>query len=216
MGSPVGPFVGPNPVRCVRLPGKTHGMRRLAGSVRRWATPKRLAIAAVVAVVLVALSPAVQGYHIGYSRIDTTCTTRLLIQFCKNEHARLAREQAGAEARECRAEARRAEEGKSRLLGPSNYYWRCLRPGAAKEALIRKWEGEREAAEHGEQTQTAHHRAQLESEASVLKAQVTKLSEEQERLLHESKITLSVNKGEEATQVKREAEKKLEEAKGTG
>jgi len=121
---------------------------------------RRIGAAAAVVVVLFALSPAVQGYHVGASRFDTTCVTRLLIQFCKNNRAaearkaaaaeaRTAKEQAAEAAKECRAIAKEAEEAKRTLLGPENYYWSCLRPGT-RQALIRKWEVEREQAERGE------------------------------------------------------------------
>jgi len=107
-----------------------------------------------VAVALFAMSPAFQGYHVGYSSIDTSCVTRLVVQFCKNEHARIARaiahREAAIAAQECRAVAKEAEEGK-RTLNAGNYYLRCLRSGVNQQALLRKWEAQ-ERKESEQQT----------------------------------------------------------------
>lgn len=197
--------------------------------IRRYLTPKSICAAVAVVLVLIALSPAVQGYHVGRSGSDTACVTRLLVQLCKDEHARLAREQATSEAkesaereavetRECHAVAKEAEEGKRRLFGPENYYWRCLQPG--KQGLEHKWERERQREEEGDKAQTQHEgaqkKAQLESEAASLKAEAKSLTEEGERLTNESKIDQSVEKGEEARKTKEAGEKKLEEAQASG
>jgi len=180
---------------------------------------KRVGVAAAVAVVLFAMSPAFQGYHVGYSSIDTSCVTRLVVQFCKDEHARIAREtahrEAAASAQECRAVAQEAEEGK-RTLNAGNYYLRCLRSGVNQQALLRKWEVQERKESEQHQAQLAHGRAQLEAEAASLKQRAKVLTEEDERLLHESKIDLSVEKSKEASKVSEEAEKKLEEAKEVG
>jgi hypothetical protein len=187
---------------------------------------RRIGVAAAVAVVLFAMSPAFQGYHIGHSSNDTTCVTRFAIQFCKDEHARLAREQTAAEARtaqheaavaaqECRAIAKEAEEGK-RTLNAGNYYLSCLRPGVNKQALIRKWEAQGRKELEQEHAQSAHRRAQLEAAAASLKQRAKRLTEEEERLDHEGKFSLGSEKSQESASMKQEAEKKLEEAKEVG
>jgi hypothetical protein len=176
---------------------------------------KRVGVAAAVAVVLFAMSPAFQGYHVGRSIGDTNCTTRFVVQFCKDEHTRIVREQAAADAHECQAIAKEAEEGKRRLFGPENYYWHCLRPG--KEGLVQKWEREYhdESArqQKEEQNEKAQKRAYLEAEAAALKRRAKRLTEEEEQLDRESKYSLGSEKSSESTHVTQEAEKKLEEAK---
>ncbi len=193
--------------------------------LRRYLTPKTISMAVPVAVVLVALSPAVQGYHVGRSISDTTCVTRLAVQFCKDDHARIAREEAATAEKECKAIAREAEQGKRRL-GEGNYYLKCLRPGA-EARLLPKWRTE-EAHEHGqeearkrhetelEEVQKRHRREQLESEGNALKAKAKSLTEEGERLTNESKIDQSVEKGDEARKSKEAAEQKLKEAQEVG
>ena len=152
-----------------------HFRRGKAGSFSHMSR-KRVGVAGAVAVVLFVMSPAFQGYHIGASRMDTTCVTRLVIQFCKNEHARIAREHAAAEARiakqeavaaaqECRAVAKEAEEGKRRLTA-GNYYLQCLRPGV-QQAVIRRSEAENRNESKREQAQLAHQRANSRTSASL-------------------------------------------------
>lgn len=208
--------------RCAALGSLAWGK---AGSFRHMSR-KRVGVAAAVAVVLVAMSPAFQGYHVGRSIRDTTCTTRFVVQFCKDESGRIAREQAATEARtaqrECKAVAKEAEEG-TRKLNAGNYYLRCLRPGV-QQRLLSKWEAEErkeseqqqaQSAHESEQqqAQAAHKRKPLETEAASLKAQAKTLNEEHERLSNEGKVSLGFEKSEESDRVKREAEKKLEEAK---
>jgi hypothetical protein len=181
-------------------------------------TRGRVVAAGAAAVVLFALSPAFQGYHVGRSIADTTCVTRFAIQFCKDEHARIEREHAAIEARsarqECKAVAREAEEGK-RKLGAGNYYLRCLRPGV-EHGLLRKWEAEERKESEQQLGQAAHQRTHLESEAASLKQRAKRLTEEQEQLDHESKFSLGSEKSSESANVTREAEKKLEEAQAAG
>jgi hypothetical protein len=141
--------------------------------IRRYLTRKSIAIAAVAALVLFALSPSVQGYHVGRSESDTTCTTRFLVQFCNDEHARLAREQAKREAkeasegqaaaeRECHAIAKEAEEGKRRL-NEGNYYLKCLRPGAEAH-LLPKWKAEERREHEHEEAKRRHERERQEEQ----------------------------------------------------
>jgi hypothetical protein len=189
---------------------------------------KRVVVAATVAVVLFAMSPAFQGYHVGRSIGDTNCTTRFVVQFCKDEHARIAREQAAAEARtaqreaaaaaqECKTVSKEADAGRwhDTGLNAGNYYLHCLRP-SVQQALIRKWEGNEHKESEQRQAQAAHKKAQLEAEAASLKQHAKALNEEDERLSHEGKYSQGFEKGEERDRVKREAEKKLEEAKEVG
>jgi hypothetical protein len=192
---------------------------------RRYLTPKTIAVAVAVAVVLVALSPAVQGYHLGRSISDTACITRLAVQFCKDDHARMAREEAAAAKKECKAIAREAENGKRRL-GEGNYYLKCLRPGA-EARLLPKWRAE-EAHEHAqeeaqkrheheqEEGQNRRHREQLEGEGNALKAKAKSLTEEHERLSHENKFSQSFEKSEEADKAKEAGDQKLKEAQEVG
>jgi hypothetical protein len=201
--------------------GRANGKRGL----HRYLTPKTFAVAAAVAVVLVALSPAVQGYHLGRSISDTTCVTRLAVQFCKDDHARVAREEAAAAEKECKAIAREAEQGKRRL-GEGNYYLKCLRPGA-EARLLPKWRNE-EAHEHAqeeaqkrhenerEEAQKRHRREQLESEGNALKAKAKSLTEEHERLSNENKFSLSIEKSQEADKAREAGEQKLKEAQEVG
>jgi hypothetical protein len=205
--------------------GPSGSPREQGRGIRRYLTRNRIAVAAGVAVVLFAASPGFQGYHIARSSYDTTCVTRLLVQFCKDEHARLARQRAKREAkeanegrlaeeRECHVIAKEAEEGKRRLFGPENYYWKCLRPGTTEQALVRKWEAERGEGERGERALTEHKRAELEAEAESLKRRAKQLTEEGEHLTNEGKIPQSAEKSEESRKTKEAGEKKLEEAKG--
>jgi hypothetical protein len=189
--------------------------------LRRYVTPQIIGGTIAVLVVLVALSPTVQGYHLGRSSSDTRCLTRLVVQFCKDEHARLAADAEATVDKECKAVAREAEQGKRRL-GEGNYYLQCLQPGSAAR-LLPKWKAE-EAHEHSqaeaqtrhehesEEAQKQHRREQLESEASSLKAQAKTLTEENERLSHENKFSQSFEKGQEADKAKAAAEQKLKEA----
>lgn len=180
-------------------------------------------------VVLFALSPAVQGYHLGRSEADTTCVTRALIAFCKDEHARLARESAAREAKEqtneCATIAREAEEGKRRL-NTGNYYLRCL-PPSEQARLLAKWGAEerrerqqeasqRTQAASAEAAEHAKERSQLEGEAEALKAKAKQLTEEHERLDNEGKYSLGLERSSEADTAHSEAEKKLEQAHKVG
>jgi hypothetical protein len=187
---------------------------------RKW-----VGIVVVVVVVLFALSPAVQGYHVGASRFDTTCVTRLLVQFCKNNRAAEARKAAAAEAREakqqaveaaneCKAVAREVAAGRwhSEGLNAGNYYLHCLRP-SVQQALIRTWEANQRKEAEQKQAQLAHEKATLEAEAASLKQRAKRLTEEEEQLYHESKYSQGNEKASESGNLKREAEKKLEQAK---
>jgi hypothetical protein len=174
-------------------------------------------IAALLALLLAAalvftLSPAFTGYHLGYSERDTTCVTRFILQFCKDDQARLAREQATREARrdqqaeavaaqECRTIGKEAEEDK-RELSVGNYYLRCVRPAARRTVVTRREAQERRA------------QASLEAEATLLKQRAKRLTEQAEQLSHEGKYNLSFEKDEESTGAKEAADKKLKEAQG--
>jgi uncharacterized membrane protein len=214
-------------------PTRTESRKR---GIRRYVTPTSVAATVVTILVLLALSPTVQGYHLGHTSADTTCVTRLAVQFCKDEHARLTREKAVREAnertRECHRVAKEAEEGRRRLRAGS-YYLRCLRPGV-EARLLSKWSDEErhereheeaaalqrrereEAAQRQHEAAQQEHRAQLEHEAEALKAQAKHLTEEEERLENEGKYSQSLEKGEEARKAKEAGEQKLEEAAESG
>jgi hypothetical protein len=183
----------------------------------RW----KVALALLAAVVLFAISPAFQGYHLSRQTADTTCTTRFLLQFCKDESARLAHEAAAKEAQAhkreaaeeaavCKQTTKEAEAGRWATTGlpADDYYTNCL-PPALKHRLVAKYEANAAA-------EATAKRQKLEAEAAKLRGESKTLTEEQERLSKEGKSGQSLEKLSQQTRVEGEANAKEKEVREAG